>query len=75
MKWDEVPDGVSFAMNKQTAMSLRGSRRGPFFGGMICGGILILTLQSCVSDNADQAPDKSTPSPSVSVRTTPPAQR
>jgi len=57
MKWNEVPDGASLAMSKETAMEMRGSRKGPFIVGAICGASLILALQSCGADNNTKQPD------------------
>lgn len=68
MKWDEVPDGVSLAMSKETAMGMRGSRTGPFIAGTICGAALILGLQSCGAEDGKE-PDKQ-PKPSVSATAT-----
>jgi hypothetical protein len=54
MNWNEVPDGVSLSMSKQDAMDLRGSRKGPFIAGVICGAVLLIGLQSCGSDDGNK---------------------
>lgn len=65
MRWNEVPDGTSLAMSKETAMELRGSRKAPFITGVICGVVLTISLQSCGSDTTDKPDTK--PSPSVTT--------
>lgn len=68
MKWNEVPDGTSLAMSKETAMSMRGSRKAPFVAGVICGVLLLSSLQSCGDDGKD---DKPTPRPSATTTNKP----
>lgn len=69
MKWNEVPDGTSLAMSKETAMSMRGSRKPPFVAGVICGVLLLSSLQSCGDD--DSKTDKPTPRPSATTTSKP----
>jgi NAD-dependent oxidoreductase involved in siderophore biosynthesis len=64
MKWNEVPDGVSLAMSKESAMAMRGSPKRPFIAGVICGVVLTISLQSCGSDDGKT---DDTPKPSVST--------
>lgn len=67
MKWNEVPDGVSFAMSKETAMSMRTSRVRPFIAGTICGALLVIAV---TGDNDDAKTDKPNPKPGPSVSST-----
>lgn len=66
MRWNEVPDGVSLAMSRETAMEMRGSRSRPFVYGIICGVVLTISLQSCGSDDP-KTTDKPTPGSSAST--------
>jgi len=67
MKWNEVPDGVSLSMSKEDAMGMRGSRKGPFLAGVICGAVMLIGLQSCGSEDANKpetgASQSATPNP------------
>jgi hypothetical protein len=65
MRWNDVPDGASLAMSKETAMEMRGSRKAPFITGVICGVVLTISLQSCGADD-NKTTDKPSPGASVS---------
>lgn len=67
MKWNDVPDGVSFAMTKDTAMSMRAGRTKPFMYGMVCGAVCLLALQSCGGDSDTADKDKPSPGPSITA--------
>lgn len=64
LKWDDIPDGASIAINKKAAMEMRGGGPSTFMTGLVVGAIGLLMLQSCGSDT-DKG-DKPKPSPSVS---------
>lgn len=65
MRWDEIPKGTSFAMSQDGVDQLRAGRPKAFGYGIICGAVLTLVLQSCVSDDS-KADDSPKPGPSAS---------
>lgn len=65
MKWNDIPEGTSFAMSQKGVDELRAGKPRAFGYGIICGAVLTLVLQSCVSDG--DTPNK--PSPTVSHTT------
>ncbi|QNR52017.1 hypothetical protein phiRKBJ001_75 [Streptomyces phage phiRKBJ001] len=58
MKWDEIPKGTSFAMSQEGVDQLRAGRPRAFGYGVICGVVLTISLQSCLSEESktDDAP-------------------
>lgn len=67
MKWNELPEGATLSMSKEDAMAMRGGGTKTFIAGVICGGLLILGLQSCGSDEPSKTP-KPAPSKTATVR-------
>ncbi|AVP41512.1 hypothetical protein SEA_WENTWORTH_73 [Streptomyces phage Wentworth] len=67
MKWDQIPEGTSFAMSQKGVDELRAGKPKAFGVGIICGVILTISLQSCGSDGT-KTTDK--PKPGTSVSTT-----
>lgn len=67
MKWDEIPKGTSFAMSQDGINQLRAGRPKAFFTGVICGAVLVISLQSCGSDNPKTSDE---PKPGSSASTT-----
>lgn len=68
LRWNEIPDGASIAINKKAAMEMRGGGPRTFLTGMVCGAIAILALQSCGTN--DDKGDKPNTSPSVTATPT-----
>lgn len=66
MKWNDLPDGATLSMSKEDAMSLRGGGPRTFIAGMICGGLLLIGMQSCDNDNKKQP--KPQPSQTATVQ-------
>lgn len=66
MKWNDLPDGATLSMSKEDAMAMRGGGPRTFVAGMICGGLLLIGLQSCGSEN--KTPPKPQPSKTATVR-------
>jgi hypothetical protein len=67
MKWNDIPQGTSFAMSQKGVDELRAGKPKAFGTGIICGAVLTLVLQSCGSDEP-KTTDK--PKPGTSVSTT-----
>lgn len=67
MKWNDIPEGTSFAMSQKGVDELRAGKPKAFGAGIICGAVLTLVLQSCASDDNKQ---DDTPKPKPSVSTT-----
>lgn len=67
MRWNEVPDGTTFSMSKDTAMELRAGKPKAFGAGIICGAVLTLVLQSCGADDADKKQPDPKPGPAVTT--------
>lgn len=68
MRWNDVPENVSFAMSRDTAMEMRAGKPKAFMWGMACGAVCLLALQSCGAD--DSKSDSPSPSPKPSVSST-----
>ena len=66
MKWNDLPDGATLSMSKEDAMAMRGGGPRTFVAGMICGGLLLIGLQSCGSES--KTPPKPQPSKTATVR-------
>jgi hypothetical protein len=64
MRWNEVPEGASLAMSRDTAMEMRAGKPKAFMYGMVCGAVCVLALQSCGGSD-DNSTDKPKPGPSV----------
>ncbi|QKY78615.1 hypothetical protein SEA_DRYAD_77 [Streptomyces phage Dryad] len=67
MKWDQIPEGTSFAMSQKGVDELRAGKPKAFGAGVICGAVLVIALQSCGGPDDDKTPDKPTNGPSVSA--------
>lgn len=65
MKWDQIPEGTSFAMSQKGVNELRAGKPKAFFTGVICGAVLVIGLQSCGTDSKTDKPNPK-PGPSVS---------
>lgn len=65
MKWDQIPEGTSFAMSQKGVDELRAGKPKAFGAGIICGAVLVIALQSCGSDS--KADDSPKPGPSASA--------
>jgi hypothetical protein len=57
MKWNEIPEGTSFAMSQKGVEELRAGRPKAFGAGVICGAALVLVLQSCGASDDTKQPD------------------
>lgn len=69
MRWNQVPEGASLAMSRDTAMEMGAGKPKAFIYGAVCGAVGLLMLQSCGgSDNAKT--DKPNPSPGPSITAT-----
>jgi hypothetical protein len=64
MKWNDIPQGTSFAMSQKGVDELRAGKPKAFGTGIICGAILTLVLQSCGSDDSKKTDDTPKPGPS-----------
>lgn len=67
MKWDQIPEGTSFAMSQKGVNELRAGKPKAFGAGIICGAVLTLVLQSCGSDDAGKKQPDPKPSPAVTT--------
>lgn len=65
MRWNDIPEGTSFAMSQKGVDELRAGKPKAFGYGIICGAVLTLVLQSCASDDS-KADDSPKPGPSAS---------
>lgn len=65
MKWDEIPQGTAFSMTQDGVDQLRAGRPRAFGYGIICGVVLTISLQSCLSSD-NNSDDNPKPKPSVS---------
>lgn len=65
MKWDQIPEGTSFAMSQKGVDELRAGKPKAFGAGIICGVVLTIALQSCGASDNDKTPDPK-PGPTVS---------
>lgn len=63
MRWNEVPEGASLAMSRDTAMEMRAGKPKAFMYGMVCGAVCVLALQSCGGGSDAANKDKPNPSP------------
>lgn len=59
MRWNDIPDGASLSMSKEDAMAMRGGGPRTFIAGMICGGLLLIGMQSCDDNKAQPKPQPS----------------
>jgi len=57
MKWDQIPEGTSFAMSQKGVNELRAGKPRAFGAGVICGAVLVIALQSCGGPDNDKQPD------------------
>lgn len=67
MRWNDIPEGTSFAMSQDGVDQLRAGKPKAFGAGIICGAVLVLALQSCGSSDTKS---DDTPKPSPSATTT-----
>lgn len=70
MKWDQIPEGTSFAMSQKGVNELRAGKPRAFGAGVICGAVLVIALQSCGANDDTKKPDPK-PGPTVSSTATP----
>lgn len=70
MKWNDIPEGTSFAMSRKGVDELRAGRPKAFGTGIICGAVLTLVLQSCAHGDDSKTDNSPSPKPTSSASTT-----